>query len=438
MQTIILAGGAGNRIHPLSVNKSKPMFKVIGKPLLHHVLDILKESGLKDFIIVTGIHGDQIKNYFGNGKSFGVSIRYTHQEKSLGMANAIQTAKGLIDGRFLVVNGDDIFEPSLIKSMLKENSDFILPCKQVEETWKFGILDLSGNKIKRIVEKPKSGKEPSKFAIVGAYILPSSIFDYYQKVPVSDMQHEIAMQKYIDDGNKAIAVKYNGFFSAFKYPWDLFTVNQHLMNKLLTKKKIEPGAYISKQAVVEGNVHISKGARILGNAYVKGPVYIGENAIIGNSSFVRNYSSIGDKSVVGFSTEISNSVIGENCWFHSNYVGDSIIDDNCSFGSGAVLANFRFDEDTIKVNVNGDEIDSGREKLGAVIANNSMVGVNATLLPGVKLGPDSVVGPNVSLREDLPANKVIFIDKESYVTKENKIKIKSKKNKLYSNLRDEK
>ncbi len=437
MQAVVLAGGAGNRIHPLSLAKPKPMFKLLGKPLLHHVLDILKEAEMDDFILVTGPHEDQIKNYFGDGKKFGFRIQYTNQEKPLGMANAIQATKDLIKGRFLVINGDDIFDSSLIKMITKEKANLVLSCKQVKETWKFGILKLSGNRIEKIVEKPVQGKEPSNLAIVGAYILPPEIFDYYKKIPVSDTQHELAMQKYIDDGNISIAVKYDGFFSAFKYPWDLFTISQYLMDKLIKKQKIDNGAYVSKRAVVEGNVWISKGARILGNAYIKGPVYIGKDVIIGNNSFVRNYSSIEDKSVIGFSTEISNSIIGEECWFHTNYVGDSVIDDNCAFGSGAVLANFRFDEDTIKVNINGKEVDSCREKLGAMVANNCKIGVNVTLLPGIKLGPNSIVGPNVCLRDDLEGNRTIFINKESYTIKENKLNIKSKKEKLYSKLKRE-
>ena len=126
------------------------------------------------------------------------------------------------------------------------------------------------------------------------------------------MQHEVAIQKFIDDGNPVKAITYDGIFSSYKYPWDLFTINQHLMNKLLTEQIIEDGTDISEKTELEGNVQISKGAKILENVVIRGPCYVGENSLIGNNSFIWNYSSIGTNSVIGFSTEIKNSLIGEN------------------------------------------------------------------------------------------------------------------------------
>lgn len=437
MRTIILAGGAGNRVYPLSLTKPKPMFKILGKPLLHHVIDTLKEAKLKDFIIVTGPHADQIKSYFNDGSQFGVNILYTHQEKPAGMANAIQTVDNLIDDNFLVVNGDDIFDASLIGKITSNNSDLVLSCKPVKETSKFGILKVSDGKVEKIIEKPSIGEEPSNLAVIGTYLLPKKIFDYYRKTPLLDSQHEEAMQRYIDDGNVVTAVTYDGIFETYKYPWDLFSINQYLMNKLLTEQIIEDGANISEKAEIEGNVWIRKGAKILENTLIRGPAYIGPDALIGNNVLIRDFSSIGDRSVVGFSTEIANSLIGENCWFHTNYIGDSIISDNCSFGSGAVTANFRFDENTVKVNIGGKKIDSARNKLGVIMAENSKIGVNSTLSPGVKVGPNSIVGPNVFLRNDLEPSKIILINKESYTIKENNLDISSnKKEELRSKLKE--
>lgn len=441
MQTVILAGGAGNRVHPLSLTKPKPMFKILGKPLLHHVLDILKEATLKDFIIVTGTHADQIKEYFGDGGRFGVNIQYTQQEEPLGMADAIKTVKGFVGDNFLVVNGDDIFESSLIENkmkLLKDGADIILSCKPTQETWKFAMIKMSGDGlVEKIVEKPPIWQEPSNLGVIGAYILHSKIFEYYDKVPLGDAQHEFAIQKFIDDGYKVKATNYNGIFCSYKYPWDLFTINQHLMKKLITKQTIETGAHISDKARIEGNVWISKSAKILENAVIRGPAYIGKDVIIGNNALIRNYSSIGDGTVVGFSTEVTNSLIGENCWFHTNYVGDSIIDENCSFGSGAVTANFRFDEENVKMNIGENKIDSGMDKLGVIMASNCKVGVNSTIYPGAKIGPNSIVGPGVCLISDLEQNKIILISKESYEIKENKLGMSGgKQEKLRSKLKN--
>ena len=120
MQTVILAGGEGKRVFPLAANSPKPMFKLLGKPLIHHVIDSLKEAGLKDYVVVVGHRGEHIKDYLKDGSSLGVNIEYTVQKESLGMADALKTAEDLADDNFFVVNADDIFEVSLIKRMARQ------------------------------------------------------------------------------------------------------------------------------------------------------------------------------------------------------------------------------------------------------------------------------------------------------------------------------
>jgi len=431
LQTVILAGGTGKRVFPLAVNKPKPMLKILGKPLVQHVIETLKEAGLRDFIIVVGHNGEKIKEYLADGSRLGVNIVYTVQKEALGMANALETAKGLVEDNFFVVNADDIFGSSLIKEMARQfkegDADIVLSCKPVEETWKFGIIRVEDNKVTDFVEKPPRGQEPSNLAVVGAYIMTKRIFDYYKKIPVSDHQYEDAIQKFIQDKNVVRAVSYDGFFAGYKYPWDLFNINEHLMNTRIKKQTIEDDVNISERAQVEGNVWIRRGTRILEGACIRGPCYIGANSFVGNNSLVWNYSSIGNNCVIGFSTEIKHSLIGDDCWFHINYIGDSIISDNCLFGAGTITANFRFDEKNIKVKIEGKEVDSGTDKLGAIIGDNCKTGINACLEPGVKIGPHSIVGPNVNLQNDLEPGKIIYVDKKSYVVTENRITISSEK-----------
>ena len=431
MQTVILAGGTGKRVFPLAVNKPKPMFKILGKPLIQHVIETLKEAGLKDFIVVIGHNGEQIREYLADGSKLGVNIDYTVQKEALGMANALETAKDLAEDNFFVVNADDIFESSLIKEMTEQfkegNADIVLSCKPVEETWKFGIIRVEDDTVTDFVEKPPRGQEPSNLAVVGVYMLPKRIFDYYKKIPVSDHQYEDAIQKFIQDKNVVRAVSYDGFFAGYKYPWDLFTINKHLMDTRIKKQTIEDDVEISERTQVEGNVWIRRGTRILEGACIRGPCYIGANSFIGNNSLVWNYSSIGNNCVVGFSTEIKHSLIGDDCWFHINYIGDSIISDNCLFGAGTITANFRFDEKNVKLRIEGKKVDSGTDKLGAIVGDNCKTGINACLAPGVKIGPHSIVGPNVNLQNDLKPSKIIFEDKKSYVVTENRITISSEK-----------
>jgi UDP-N-acetylglucosamine diphosphorylase/glucosamine-1-phosphate N-acetyltransferase len=427
LQTIILAGGEGKRVFPLAVNSPKPMFKLLGKPLIHHVIDNLKEAGLKDYVVVVGHQGEQIKDYLKDGGSLGVKIEYTVQKESLGMADALKTAEDLAEDNFFVVNADDIFEASLIKQMVRqfkeEETEIVLSCKPVKETWKFGIIRVDDERVTDFVEKPPKGKEPSNLAVVGVYILTKQIFNYYRKIPVSDHQYEDAILQFINDRKVVKAVSYNGFFAGYKYPWDLFTINKHLMDNKIKQQTIKEDVKISERATVEGKVWIERGAKVFEGAYLRGPCYIGENSVVGGNSLVRDYSSLGRGCVVGFSTEIKHSLIGDDCWFHMNYIGDSIISDNCLFGAGTITANFRFDENNVQVWVGNKRVDSGTNKLGAIIGDNCKTGINACLEPGVKIGPQSMVGPNVDLQGDLEPKKIIFVNKNSYVKTENRIAV---------------
>ena len=425
MQTIILAGGEGKRVFPLAVNRPKPMFKLLGKPLIHHVIDTLKGAGLKDYVVVVGHSGDQIKDYLKDGSKLGVNIEYTVQKHSLGMSDALKTTENLAEDNFFVVNADDVFEASLIKQMLRQfkkgEAEIVLSYKPVKETWKFGIIRIDNEHVTDFVEKPPIGMEPSNLAVVGVYILTKQIFEYYKKIPVSDHQYEDAILQFIKDENVVEAVNYDGFFGGYKYPWDIFTINKYLMDKIITKQTIKDCMKISERATVEGNVWIEEGAKVYEGAIIRGPSYIGKNSVIGNNCLVRDYASLGSNCVVGFSTEIKHSLIGDDCWFHMNYIGDSIISNNCLFGAGAKTANYRFDETNIKVRIGNKRMDSHTNKLGAIIGDNCKIGINVCLEPGVKIGPQSMVGPSVDLQDDLEPEKIIIVNKNSYLNKVNKI-----------------
>lgn len=425
MKAVILAAGTGQRVFPLAVNKPKPMFKLLGKPLMQYVLEELAAAEVREAVIVTGDNSEQIEEYFGAANS-GVTITYTTQPEAKGMADALLRAEKAVNGeKFLVVNGDDVFDPGLVKKMLPVaiNSDLVFACQPVEETWKFGILSLQGDRVTGIVEKPNQGEEPSNNAVIGVYMLSPDVFDYIRRVPPGDSQYEQAVQKMIEDQKNVQAVAYDGFFGSYKLPWDLLRLNEYFLTNL--QRYIDPTAQISRHAVIEGDqVHIGAGARVMEFAVLKGPCYVGPGAVIGNHCLIRNCSSIGAGSVIGYSTEVKYSVIGENCWTHSSYVGDSVIGDSCSLGVGTITANLRFDEQSVMVDVQGKgRMDSGTNKLGAIMADNCKTGSNATLMPGVKLGPHSLVGPGVLLQTDLAPNMMATQSKQVLEIRENDVSL---------------
>jgi UDP-N-acetylglucosamine diphosphorylase/glucosamine-1-phosphate N-acetyltransferase len=411
IQAVILSGGAGERAFPLSTDRPKPMFELLGKPLLQYVIENLREVGIQDLIIVTGPQSAAIRDYFGDGDSFGAKISYTIQEKALGMANALKSAEHLLKDRFFMLNGNDIFESRLLTQVIGKaettSGDMVLVGREMDNPWKFGVFEFRDGKVTAVVEKPPVGEEPSNTVVVGVYFFSKTIFEHIDRTPLTNYQLELAYQRMIDEGNVEF-VPYDGVFESFKYPWDLLTINEYLMARFISHPQISDQAQISDRAVIDGNVIIEEGVRVFENAVIRGPAYVGRNSVIGNNVLVWNHSSIGANSVVGFSSEIKRSLIGRNCWIHMSYVGDSILSDRCSFGAGTITANFRFDEGEIPVDVKGEELSSGTDKLGVIMGPECKTGCNATLMPGVKVGPRSIVGPGVMLRDDLPPDKLIM------------------------------
>jgi len=427
MKAVILAAGSGKRVFPLAVNKPKPMFKLLGRPLMEYVIMELAAAEVMEAVCVVGPGEDaeQIRDYFGEEKH-GVSMSYVTQGDAKGMADALLCAESIVNGgKFLVVNGDDVFDPGLVKKMLPVavNSEIVFACQPVEETWKFGILSLDGDRVTGIVEKPDKGQEPSNNAVIGVYMLSPDVFDYIRRQPPGDSQYEQAVHAMIQDDKDVRAVTYEGFFGSYKLPWDLLRLNEHFLNNQETY--IDPTAQISEHSVVKGDhVYIGPGVRVFEHTVIQGPCYIGEGAVIGNNCLVRNSTSIGAGSVIGYGTEVKNSVIGDNCWTHSAYVGDSVIGDNCSLGAGTVTANLRFDERNIQVDVLGKgRMDSGTNKLGTIMADSCKTGSNATLMPGVKLGPHSFVGPGVLLSEDLAPNMIALQCKDAVEVRDSPVSL---------------
>ncbi len=165
-------------------------------------------------------------------------------------------------------------------------------------------------------------------------------------------------------------------------------------------------------------VYIDDDVKIFEYTKIVGPTYIGKGSVIGNNNIIRN-SYIGMGCVTGFSTDITRSYIGDNCWFHTNYIGDSVLVGNVSMGSGAKLANLRLDDGEIYSTVAGEKIATGRKKLGALIGSGVRIGVNTSIMPGVKIGKGSFIGSQVMLDKDLPDNSYCIVKHEYTIARNN-------------------
>ncbi|MBE0431070.1 MAG: NTP transferase domain-containing protein [Dehalococcoidia bacterium] len=409
MKAVFLCGGRGKRMFPIAEDKF--LLDFLGKPLLEHQIETARAAGLDRFVIIANPENRARIEEIAT-RIAGVTIDFALQKESSGIADALKSAEQYLQGQIVVVNPNDVFSGSAYSKVLAEaerspDSSYILGY-QVREYFPGGYLEVnSNNELLHIVEKPDPGQEPSNLVniLIHYHGNPHELLRDIDRVKTTrDDVYECALDSMVKAGHKIKVVPYDDFWAPIKYPWHIFKVMEYFLDN--ARPSIAPSARISEKATVEGKAILSDNVRVLENAVIRGPAYIGPNSVIGNNVLVRDYTHIGANSVVGYCTEVKHSYIGDNCWFHSNYVGDSIIDDDCSLGAGTVLANFRLDEGDIGVKVGDSLVDTGYDKLGAFLGRGCRIGVNASLMPGIRVGPGSFVGPQICLRQDLPAAKL--------------------------------
>ena len=434
MKLVFLCGGIGKRMHPIT--EDKVLLKFLGKTLLEHQIELAMKVGINDFVIIYNrFNKERIENICKRLKG---NFRFAIQGEPKGMADAMIGAEDILDGEVIVAILNDVFEASAYEKILEEKKsgcDAALLGYKVDSYFPGGYfkLDKKGNFVE-IMEKPGEGNEPSDLVnIVVHYHKDVKKFIEYLKKVTSDRDdvYEKALGIMAKDGLKIKVVVYSDYWGAIKYPWHILEITKYFLDK--AEGRISPTARISEKATIEGKVIIEDNVRIFEGASIKGPCYIGRNTVIGTNSLVWNYSHIGEYSVVGYKSEVKNSWVGNNCWFHSNYIGDSVISNSCMFGAGSITANFRFDEKTVKVKIGENLIDTGTNKFGVMMGENSKTGINSCLMPGVKVGPNSVVGPGVVLTQNVDADKVITL-KQEHLSESNVFGYGNKKEELMRKL----
>jgi bifunctional UDP-N-acetylglucosamine pyrophosphorylase/glucosamine-1-phosphate N-acetyltransferase len=424
VKAIILSAGEGSRMRPLTLTKPKTMLPVAGKPIIQYNIESLRNYGITDILLIVSYKEDMVKNYFKDGKKFGVNITYKTQKDFLGTANAISYGKDYMDSSFIVLNGDIILDSEVIKEIIEEykikTPDTLMVLKEVEDPSSYGVVEIENGLVKNIIEKPKKEEAPSNLINTGIYIFNKDIFDKIDKTEKSPRgEYEItdSLSLQIEDGLTIIGHKTNTNWIDVGKPWELLEVNEDLISKLDNniKGNVENGAFI------HGEVFLGENSIIRSGVYIEGNVYIGKNCDIGPNSFIRGNSYFGDNVNVGNAVEVKNSIVMENTNVnHLSYIGDSIIGSNCNIGAGTNIANLRFDNATIKTKIKNQKIDSGRRKLGAIIGDSVKTGINSSFSPGVKVGSNATIGSGVLLYEDVPSDTRVLV-KQKHILQEKKI-----------------
>jgi len=408
MKGVIIAAGEGKRLKPLTHTRPKCMIPVAGKPILYHVIQVLKEAGVRDLVIVVNYMKEKIIDSFGDGRKLGVRIQYAEQKGMRGTADAFLAAEGMVDDTFFGIASDVVTESSAVKRVIEaHNSEMTVGLKRVDDVREFGVAEVERGKIVRFREKPRKGG--GGLVNCSMYVMNPSIFQKMKNLnPSRRGEYEITdVIGMLAKEGKVGGVELKEFWQDLGMPWQLFDANEFLLNKMPERRE---GSV--ENCVLKGKVIVEKGAHVF-NSFIEGPVFIGKNSEIGPYSFIRGNSSIGERCSIGDSTTVKNSIVmnGVNAK-HLSYIGDSIVGENCNFGAGTQIANWRFDAGTIKMEVMERKVDTKRSKLGVVIGDNTKTGVLVSVMPGKTIGDSCWIGANVQVDRDIPRATKVFLKQQ--------------------------
>lgn len=315
MKGLILSGGKGTRLRPLTFTSAKQLIPIANKPVLFYGIEALRDAGITDIGIVVGDTKEEVKDAVGYGEAWGVQITYIEQEEPAGLAHAVLISEGYLGGEtFVMYLGDNLILGG-IRELVKEFTDTSPNCHillaKVPNPTQFGVAELLDGKVIRLIEKPKEPK--SDLALVGVYMFDSNIFEAVKKIKPSwrnELEITDAIQYLIDKGYAVYPHMVKGWWKDTGKLDDLLEANKMVLDSMDTSI----GGFVDSESKVDFKVVIEKGAEIT-RSTIRGPAIIGKDSKIINS-FVGPFTSIGDRVTIKES-EIEHSIVLE---------GSSIID----------------------------------------------------------------------------------------------------------------
>jgi mannose-1-phosphate guanylyltransferase/phosphomannomutase len=363
MKAVIMAGGEGTRLRPQTSNLPKPMLPLVGRPMMEHIVSLLRRHGITDIVVTVAFLPNAIRSYFGDGSELGVRMVYAAEESPLGTAGSVRNAREELTERFLVISGDvltDIDLTSMMQFHEKNNALATLALCAVENPLEFGIvITREDGSIERFLEKPGWGQVFSDTINTGIYVLEPEIFDMIPEGRAVDFSAEV-FPAVLEAGGSIFGYVANGYWE------DVGTTAAYLKaHEDILDGKVEVD--ISGFELQPG-VWLGKGSSVDPSARLGAPAFIGENCTIDEEAVVGAYTTIGANTRIAERAEVRHSVIGGN-----SYVGPAARVEGTVLGRSVDLRR------------------GARCEPGSVVGDGCLIGAHAEVRSDVKIYPYKVV-----------------------------------------------
>jgi glucose-1-phosphate thymidylyltransferase len=308
LKGLILSGGAGTRLRPITHTSAKQLVPVANKPVLFYGIEALVDAGVREIgIIIAPETGEEIREAAGDGSRFGAEITYIVQDKPAGLAHAVLTAEEFIAGSpFVMYLGDNLLRDGLrglVSTFRADEPEALILLTPVDDPSSYGVAELDGERIVRLIEKPKD--PPSNLALVGVYLFSPSIFEAARGLEPSwrgELEITEAIQALIDDGRPVQSEVVRGWWKDTGQLADMLDANRLVLEELNTRLD----GTVDEESRVEGRVVLEAGASLT-RSVVRGPAVIGAGAEI-EDAYIGPYTSIGEEVQVRRS-EVEHSIV---------------------------------------------------------------------------------------------------------------------------------
>jgi len=385
MKAVVMAGGEGSRLRPLTIERPKPMVPVVNKSVMAHIIDLLKQHGIVDIVVTVQYLANEIQEAFGDGEAYGVNIQYSLEETPLGTGGSVKNAQEWLDDTFLIISGDamtDFDLSAIIEYHKQKKAMATLTLYRVPNPLEYGvvILDETGH-VRQFQEKPSWGEVFSDTINTGIYVLEPKALDYFPKNKVFDFSQDL-FPLMLKNGDPIYGYVASGYWT------DVGNIQEYMRacaDILYGRvRMVEPIG----QRIGEG-IYAGEDVEIAPDARLYGPIYLGRGVKIKGGVDIHGPSIIDDDTIVDTRAVVERSIVWRNC-----YIGErtemrgAIVCRQCNLKSGVLVSE------------------------GVVIGDGTTVSDSVAIHPGVKIWPNKHIDTGAIIKSSLiwgsQARRVLF------------------------------